>query len=34
MMQAMTSHRALILSFVVAMLSGCLTSFWFTAVQG
>jgi len=34
MMQAMTRHRALILSFVVAMLSGCSTSFWFTAVQG
>ena len=33
MMQAMTRHQALILSFVAAMPSGCSTSFWFTAVQ-
>jgi len=30
----MTHLPALVLSIIVAMLSGCSTSFWFTAVQG
>ena len=34
MMQAMTRLQALIPSVVVVALSGCSTSFWYTAVQG
>jgi len=34
MMQAMTLYQILILSVAVAVLPGCSTSFWFTAVQG
>jgi len=34
MMRTMTHLPALVLSIIVAMLSGCSTSFWFTAVQG
>ena len=34
MIQGMTRIPAIILSIAVAMLSGCTTTFWFTAVQG
>jgi len=34
MMRTMPHFPALILSIIFAMLSGCSTSFWFTAVQG